>query len=62
MSFEIVLHKNMKLHYSLSSSFDFQRVDILAKLAEVQLPDSELKLLYTTSKLGTGDKQYQTKQ
>ena len=61
MSFEIVLHKNMKLHYSSSSSFD-QRVDILAKLAEVQLPDSELKLLYTTSKLGTGDKQYQTKQ
>ncbi|CAB1322107.1 unnamed protein product [Coregonus sp. 'balchen'] len=39
-----------------------KRVDILAKLAEVQLPDSELKLLYTTSKLGTGDKQYQTKQ
>uniref|UniRef100_A0A8C7GWP7 RNA helicase n=1 Tax=Oncorhynchus kisutch TaxID=8019 RepID=A0A8C7GWP7_ONCKI len=31
-----------------------KRVDILAKLAEVQLPDSELKLLYTTSKLGSG--------
>uniref|UniRef100_A0A6Q2YHG6 RNA helicase n=1 Tax=Esox lucius TaxID=8010 RepID=A0A6Q2YHG6_ESOLU len=29
-----------------------KRVDILSKLAEVQLPDSELKLLYTTSKLG----------
>ncbi|KAL2092561.1 hypothetical protein ACEWY4_012359 [Coilia grayii] len=37
------------------------RVDILTKLAEVQLPESELKLLYTTSKLGTGDKLYQTK-
>uniref|UniRef100_A0A8C5EUV3 Activating signal cointegrator 1 complex subunit 3 n=1 Tax=Gouania willdenowi TaxID=441366 RepID=A0A8C5EUV3_GOUWI len=39
-----------------------QRADILSKLAEVQLPESELKLLYTTSKLGTGDKLYQTKQ
>ncbi|RVE67907.1 hypothetical protein OJAV_G00086520 [Oryzias javanicus] len=38
-----------------------QRTDILSKLAEVQLPESELKLLYTTSKLGTGDKLYQTK-
>uniref|UniRef100_A0A673MG78 RNA helicase n=1 Tax=Sinocyclocheilus rhinocerous TaxID=307959 RepID=A0A673MG78_9TELE len=38
------------------------RADILSKLAEVQLPDSELKLLYTTSKLGTGDKLYQTKE
>ncbi|TMS03931.1 putative ATP-dependent RNA helicase DHX37 [Larimichthys crocea] len=38
-----------------------QRADILTKLAEVQLPESELKLLYTTSKLGTGDKLYQTK-
>uniref|UniRef100_A0A3B5KYJ8 RNA helicase n=1 Tax=Xiphophorus couchianus TaxID=32473 RepID=A0A3B5KYJ8_9TELE len=39
-----------------------QRADILTKLAEVQLPESELKLLFTTSKLGTGDKLYQTKQ
>ncbi|XP_075889418.1 putative ATP-dependent RNA helicase DHX37 isoform X1 [Nelusetta ayraudi] len=39
-----------------------QRADILAKLAEVQLSESELKLLYTTSKLGTGDKLYQNKQ
>ncbi|XP_033947271.1 probable ATP-dependent RNA helicase DHX37 isoform X2 [Pseudochaenichthys georgianus] len=39
-----------------------QRADILTKLAEVQVPESELKLLYTTSKLGTGDKLYQTKQ
>lgn len=38
------------------------RADILTKLAEVQLPESELKLLYTTSKLGTGDKLYQNKQ
>ncbi|XP_071379984.1 probable ATP-dependent RNA helicase DHX37 [Centroberyx affinis] len=35
-----------------------QRADILTKLAEVQLPESELKQLYTTSKLGTGDKLY----
>uniref|UniRef100_A0A7N8XXA0 RNA helicase n=1 Tax=Mastacembelus armatus TaxID=205130 RepID=A0A7N8XXA0_9TELE len=39
-----------------------QRADILNKLAEVQLPESELKLLYTTSKLGTGNKLYQTKE
>ncbi|XP_029959813.1 putative ATP-dependent RNA helicase DHX37 isoform X3 [Salarias fasciatus] len=39
-----------------------QRADILSKLADVQLPESELKLLYTTSKLGTGDKLYQSKQ
>ncbi|KAM6943725.1 putative ATP-dependent RNA helicase DHX37 isoform 1-T1 [Lycodopsis pacificus] len=39
-----------------------QRADILIKLAEVQLPESELKLLYTTSKLGLGDKLYQTKE
>ncbi|XP_062398972.1 probable ATP-dependent RNA helicase DHX37 isoform X2 [Sardina pilchardus] len=38
------------------------RADILTKLAEVQLPESELKLLYTTSKLGTGDKLYQAKE
>uniref|UniRef100_A0A8C7YRA4 RNA helicase n=1 Tax=Oryzias sinensis TaxID=183150 RepID=A0A8C7YRA4_9TELE len=38
-----------------------QRAEILSKLAEVQLPESELKLLYTTSKLGTGDKLYQSK-
>lgn len=38
------------------------RAGILAKLAEVQLPESELKLLYTTAKLGTGEKLYQNKQ
>lgn len=40
----------------------YQRADILSKLAEVQLSESELKLLYTTSKLGTGDRLYQNKQ
>ncbi|KAF4110339.1 probable ATP-dependent RNA helicase DHX37 [Onychostoma macrolepis] len=38
------------------------RADILSKLAEVQLAESELKLLYTTSKLGIGDRLYQTKE
>lgn len=38
------------------------RAEILDKLAEVQLPESELKLLYTTSKLGIGDKLYQSKE
>uniref|UniRef100_A0A3B4B223 Activating signal cointegrator 1 complex subunit 3 n=1 Tax=Periophthalmus magnuspinnatus TaxID=409849 RepID=A0A3B4B223_9GOBI len=38
-----------------------QRADILSKLAEVQLPESEIKLLYTTSKLGTGGKLYTSK-
>lgn len=47
-----------RLHAALSS---VQRAEILAKLAEVQLPESELKLLYTTSKLGTGEKLYQAK-
>ncbi|XP_077457167.1 putative ATP-dependent RNA helicase DHX37 [Stigmatopora argus] len=39
-----------------------KRADILIQLAEVQIPDSELKLLYNTSKLGTGEKLYQDKQ
>ncbi|XP_057688100.1 probable ATP-dependent RNA helicase DHX37 [Corythoichthys intestinalis] len=39
-----------------------QRADILTRLAEVQVPDSELKLLYNTSKLGTGEKLYHAKQ
>uniref|UniRef100_A0A8C9RSK2 DEAH (Asp-Glu-Ala-His) box polypeptide 37 n=1 Tax=Scleropages formosus TaxID=113540 RepID=A0A8C9RSK2_SCLFO len=38
-----------------------QRADILDKLAGVQLPESEMKLLYTTSKLGTGTKLFQKK-
>ncbi|XP_053727943.1 probable ATP-dependent RNA helicase DHX37 [Synchiropus splendidus] len=39
-----------------------KRAEVLSRLAEVQLPESEMKLLYTTSKLGTGEKLYQTKQ
>ncbi|KAK7934439.1 hypothetical protein WMY93_005335 [Mugilogobius chulae] len=39
-----------------------QRANILSKLAEVQLPESEIKLLYTTSKLGTGLKLYSSKE
>lgn len=39
-----------------------QRAEILSKLAEVQIPESEMKLLYTTSKLGIGDKLYQPKE
>ncbi|CAG08573.1 unnamed protein product, partial [Tetraodon nigroviridis] len=39
-----------------------QRADILSKLADVQLPESERKLLYTTSKLGTGEKLYNAQQ
>ena len=42
--------------------FLIQRAGILAKLAECQLPESELKMLYTTAKLGTGNKLYQNKQ
>ncbi|XP_028820912.1 probable ATP-dependent RNA helicase DHX37, partial [Denticeps clupeoides] len=32
------------------------RAEILGKLADVQLPESELKLLYATARLGTGEK------
>ncbi|MEE6514218.1 hypothetical protein FKM82_022233 [Ascaphus truei] len=38
-----------------------QRADILSKLSEVQIPENELKLLYTTSKLGTGERLYNVK-
>ncbi|XP_069817056.1 probable ATP-dependent RNA helicase DHX37 [Dendropsophus ebraccatus] len=38
-----------------------QRSDILTKLSEVQASEKELKLLYTTSKLGTGDRLYSNK-
>uniref|UniRef100_W5KFF5 Activating signal cointegrator 1 complex subunit 3 n=1 Tax=Astyanax mexicanus TaxID=7994 RepID=W5KFF5_ASTMX len=37
------------------------RANILNKLSEVQLPETELKLLYTSSKLGTGDKLFEIK-
>ncbi|XP_066499844.1 probable ATP-dependent RNA helicase DHX37 [Hoplias malabaricus] len=48
---KVLEHKDKKSH----------RADILSKLAEVQLPESEMKMLYTTAKMGTGDKLYQTK-
>lgn len=38
-----------------------QRAEILSKLNEVQASEKELSLLYTTSKLGTGDRLYSTK-
>ncbi|XP_067911172.1 probable ATP-dependent RNA helicase DHX37 isoform X2 [Heterodontus francisci] len=38
-----------------------QRKDILNKLAECQVSESELKLFYTTSKIGTGKRMYQPK-
>ncbi|XP_073765102.1 probable ATP-dependent RNA helicase DHX37 isoform X3 [Danio rerio] len=38
------------------------RAEVLSKLAEVQLPEAELKLLYTTAKLGTGGKLYHIKE
>ncbi|XP_068099941.1 probable ATP-dependent RNA helicase DHX37 [Hyperolius riggenbachi] len=38
-----------------------QRADILSKLSEVQASDKELSLLYTTSKLGTGDRLFSAK-
>ncbi|XP_074015677.1 probable ATP-dependent RNA helicase DHX37 [Numenius arquata] len=38
-----------------------QRAEWLSKLNEVQASEAEMKLLYTTSKLGTGERMYQTK-
>ncbi|XP_072351935.1 probable ATP-dependent RNA helicase DHX37 isoform X1 [Scyliorhinus torazame] len=38
-----------------------QRKDILNKLAECQVSESEMKLFYTTSKIGTGKRLYQPK-
>ncbi|KAM4707584.1 putative ATP-dependent RNA helicase DHX37 isoform 1-T2 [Discoglossus pictus] len=38
-----------------------QRADILSKLSEVQVSEKELSLLYTTSKLGIGDRLYNAK-
>ncbi|XP_028680648.1 probable ATP-dependent RNA helicase DHX37 [Erpetoichthys calabaricus] len=38
-----------------------QRADILEKLAAVQATEAEMKLLFTTSKLGTGKRLYHTK-
>ncbi|XP_062487606.1 probable ATP-dependent RNA helicase DHX37 [Pezoporus occidentalis] len=38
-----------------------QRAELLSKLNEVQASETEMKLLFTTSKLGTGKRMYQTK-
>uniref|UniRef100_A0A2K5IN73 Activating signal cointegrator 1 complex subunit 3 n=1 Tax=Colobus angolensis palliatus TaxID=336983 RepID=A0A2K5IN73_COLAP len=39
-----------------------QRAEMLQKLSEVQASEAEMRLFYTTSKLGTGDRMYHTKQ
>ncbi|XP_016058614.1 PREDICTED: probable ATP-dependent RNA helicase DHX37 [Miniopterus natalensis] len=38
-----------------------QRAQMLQKLSEVQVSEAEMRLYYTTSKLGTGDRMYHTK-
>ncbi|KAG8597482.1 hypothetical protein GDO81_002299 [Engystomops pustulosus] len=38
-----------------------QRSELLTKLSEVQATEKELNLLYTTSKMGTGERLYSTK-
>uniref|UniRef100_A0A8C3N9R7 Activating signal cointegrator 1 complex subunit 3 n=1 Tax=Geospiza parvula TaxID=87175 RepID=A0A8C3N9R7_GEOPR len=38
-----------------------QRAELLSKLNEVQASEAEMKLLYTTSKLGTGERMFQAK-
>ncbi|NXD77212.1 DHX37 helicase, partial [Halcyon senegalensis] len=38
-----------------------QRAELLSKLNEVQASEAEMKLLYTTSKLGIGERMYQAK-
>ncbi|XP_077015676.1 putative ATP-dependent RNA helicase DHX37 isoform X2 [Tamandua tetradactyla] len=38
-----------------------QRAEMLKKLSEVQVSEAEMKLFYTTSKLGTGERMYCTK-
>ncbi|XP_044296662.1 probable ATP-dependent RNA helicase DHX37 [Varanus komodoensis] len=38
-----------------------KRAELLKKLSEVQAPEAEMKLLYTTSQLGTGKRMYQVK-
>lgn len=39
-----------------------QRAEMLQKLSEVQVSEAEMRLFYTTSKLGTGDRMYCTKE
>nr|XP_010968070.1 probable ATP-dependent RNA helicase DHX37 [Camelus bactrianus] len=38
-----------------------QRAEMLQKLSEVQVSEAEMRLFYTTSKLGTGDRMYRAK-
>ncbi|XP_058014476.1 probable ATP-dependent RNA helicase DHX37 [Ahaetulla prasina] len=38
-----------------------KRAELLKRLSEVQVPEAEMKLLYTTSKLGTGKRMFQVK-
>ncbi|XP_027432601.1 probable ATP-dependent RNA helicase DHX37 isoform X2 [Zalophus californianus] len=39
-----------------------QRVEMLQKLSQVQVSEAELSLFYTTSKLGTGDRMYHSRE
>ncbi|XP_058897046.1 probable ATP-dependent RNA helicase DHX37 isoform X1 [Kogia breviceps] len=39
-----------------------QRAEMLQKLSEVQVSEAEMRLFYTTSKLGTGDRMYRAKE
>ncbi|XP_003461675.2 probable ATP-dependent RNA helicase DHX37 [Cavia porcellus] len=39
-----------------------QRAELLQKLGEVQVTEAEMRLFYTTSKLGTGTRMYQAKE
>uniref|UniRef100_A0A8I3QAU9 DEAH-box helicase 37 n=1 Tax=Canis lupus familiaris TaxID=9615 RepID=A0A8I3QAU9_CANLF len=39
-----------------------QRAEMLQKLSEVQVSEAEMRLFYTTSKLGTGDRMYHTRE
>ncbi|XP_023576347.1 probable ATP-dependent RNA helicase DHX37 [Octodon degus] len=39
-----------------------QRAELLQKLSEVQVSEAEMRLFYTTSKLGTGDRMYRIRE
>lgn len=39
-----------------------QRAEMLQKLSEVQVSEAEMRLYYTMSKLGTGERMYHTKE
>uniref|UniRef100_A0A452QI28 DEAH-box helicase 37 n=1 Tax=Ursus americanus TaxID=9643 RepID=A0A452QI28_URSAM len=39
-----------------------QRAEMLQKLSQVQISEAELRLFYTASKLGTGDRMYHTRE